>query len=191
MTAFVVDGIHTVLSSHVGHPGHNVLANGSFLFFRACKNFKINNPEEYSSEGLEKLLKNRCQNILFLRSAQGSQYLSDDLRKAGLEIDDIPLYDVRGSDDPRLDHLIRQAETIDIFAFTRSSTAKYLMKRAAVLGREEQLRYAMAKARIAVIGKPTAAELERLGIRVDIMPKQFTFEALLQAVQRFEFRRFE
>jgi uroporphyrinogen III methyltransferase/synthase len=148
-------------------------------------------PEEYSSEGLEKLLKNRCQNILFLRSAQGSQYLSDDLRKAGLKIDDIPLYDVKGSDDPRLDHLISHAATIDIFAFTSSSTAKYLMKQAAVLGREEQLRDAMARARIAVIGKPTAAELERLGIRVDIMPDRFTFEALLQAVQRYEFQRFE
>jgi uroporphyrinogen III methyltransferase/synthase len=148
-------------------------------------------PDEYSSEGLEKLLSNRCENILFLRSAQGSQYLSDDLRKAGLMIDDIPLYDVTGSDDPQLDHLIGQAASIDIFAFTSSSTARYLLKRAAELGLERQLRDAMARARIAVIGKPTAAELERLGIRVDVMPEQFTFEALLQAVQRTEFQRFE
>ncbi len=148
-------------------------------------------PDEYSSEGLEKLLRNRCDNVLFLRSAQGSQYLSDDLRKAGLIIDDIPLYDVIGSDDPRLDHLIGRASTIDIFAFTSSSTARYLLKRASELGLEKELRKALTRAKVAVIGKPTAAELERLGIRVDVMPEQFTFEALLQSVQQDDFQRSE
>jgi uroporphyrinogen III methyltransferase/synthase len=141
-------------------------------------------PEEYSSRGLENLLENRCKDILFLRSAQGSQYLSEDLRKAGLEVDDIPLYDVTGSADPRLDHLISNATTIDVFAFTSSSTARYLLRRAKELGMEMPLRDAMDKAKVAVIGKPTAAELERLGIRVDVMPERFTFEALLQAIKR-------
>jgi uroporphyrinogen III methyltransferase / synthase len=141
-------------------------------------------PEEYSSQGLKKLLENRCKNILFLRSAQGSQYLSDELKNAGLKVDDVALYDVTGSADPRLDLLIGNASTIDVFAFTSSSTARCLLKRAKELGLEIPLREAMARAKVAVIGKPTAAELKRLGIRVDVMPEQFTFEALLQAIKR-------
>lgn len=142
-------------------------------------------PEEYSSRGLEILLRNRCKNVLFLRSAQGSQYLSDDLRLAGLMIDDIPLYEVTGSGDPRLDNLIRNSSAVDIFAFTSSSTARCLVERASELGLDAPLREALEKAVVAVIGKPTAAELERLGVRVDVMPEEFTFEALLKALRRW------
>jgi uroporphyrinogen III methyltransferase/synthase len=141
-------------------------------------------PEEYSSKGLETLLRNRCKKVLFLRSAQGSRYLSDDLRTAGLVVDDIPLYEVTGSKDQRLDDLIRKASVIDIFAFTSSSTARYLVERAVELGLEATLRVALAKAEVAAIGKPTAEELERLRVRVDVMPEEFTFEALLRALRK-------
>lgn len=141
-------------------------------------------PEEYSSKGLKILLRNRCKNVLFLRSAQGSQYLLDDLRLAGLTIDDIPLYEVAGSDDTRLDDLIRNASAVDIFAFTSPLTARFLVERARELGLDAALREALGKAVVAVIGKPTALELERLRVRVDVMPEEFTFEALLKALRR-------
>jgi uroporphyrinogen-III synthase len=105
------------------------------------------------------------------------------LRLAGLTIDDIPLYEVTGSEDPRLDDLIRNASSVDIFAFTSSSTARFLVERARELGRDAPLREALKNAVVAVIGKPTAAEMERLGVRVDVMPEEFTFEALLQALR--------
>ena len=130
------------------------------------------------------MLPNKCKNILFLRSAQGSKYLSDSLRGAGLVVDDIPLYSVAPSGDPRLDDLIRNAKDIDIFAFTSSSTARYLIQRAQELGQEKELRAALANATTAVIGKPTAEELKRLNIRVDVMPEEFTFGAMLQALRR-------
>src|SRR5690606_25791038 len=90
-------------------------------------------PESYSSEGLENMLKKRFKSILFLRSAQGSQYLSDGLRAAGILVDDIPLYGVVNSFDPRLDRLIERAGEVDIFAFTSSSTARNLVERATEL----------------------------------------------------------
>ena len=120
-------------------------------------------PEEYSSAGLEKMLKGKCRSILFLRSAQGSQYLSEGLRAAGLLVDDIPLYEVVPSGDPRLDDLIKRARSVDIFAFTSSSTARNLMERAQSLGLETELREALGNATVAAIGKPTAEELARLG----------------------------
>jgi uroporphyrinogen-III synthase len=153
---------------------------------RALEKYGLNSfvPEEYSSEGLQKMLQGRCGRILFLRSAQGSRYLSEGLRSAGLVVDDIPLYDVAPSNDPRLDDLIRGARRIDVFAFTSSSTARYLLERAREMGLEKDLRAALAAAKVAVIGKPTAEELSRLGIHVDVMPERFTFEAMLQALRR-------
>ncbi len=141
-------------------------------------------PAEYSSEGLLQMLKGKCRRILFLRSAQGSRYLSEGLKSAGLAVDDVPLYEVVPSKDPRLDDLINEAEGVDIFAFTSSSTARLLIERANEIGQEAKLRESLAKATVAAIGKPTAAELERLGVKVDVMPERFTFEAMLQALRR-------
>lgn len=140
-------------------------------------------PEEYSSAGLERMLKGKCSHILFLRSAQGSQYLSEGLRAAGLIVDDIPLYEVVSSGDIRLDDLIRRARSVDIFAFTSSSTARNLLARSAEMGLEAELREALESGTVAAIGKPTAEELARLGVRVSVMPEKFTFEAMLQALK--------
>jgi uroporphyrinogen III methyltransferase/synthase len=149
----------------------------------SSQGYRADVPDEYSSEGLLRMLKGRCSSILFLRSAQGSRYLTEGLRAAGLAVDDIALYDVGPSGDARLDGLIARAKSVDIFAFTSSSTARFLIERAAALGREEELLRALQTGMVAAIGKPTAEELDRLGIRVDVMPERFTFEAMLAALQ--------
>jgi uroporphyrinogen III methyltransferase/synthase len=143
-------------------------------------------PQEYSSAGLLEMLQGQCRRILFLRSAQGSRYLSEGLRAAGLQVDDIPLYEVVSSGDLRLDELIKRAKSVDIFAFTSSSTARNLIERAKALGEESHLREALREATVAAIGKPTREELDRLGVRVDTMPEIFTFEAMLQALSERE-----
>jgi uroporphyrinogen-III synthase len=145
-------------------------------------NLRSEMPESYSSEGLERMLRGRYRSILFLRSAQGSRYLSDGLRATGIVVDDIPLYGVVDSSDPRLDRLIERAGEVDIFAFTSSSTAKNLVSRAREMGREEELRRALARATVTAIGKPTAQELSRLGVVVDVIPERFTFQAMLEAL---------
>ena len=136
-------------------------------------------PEEYSSAGLERMLRGRCGSILFLRSAQGSRYLSQGLKEAGLFVDDIPVYDTVPSGDPRLDEMIMMIRSVNIFAFTSSSTARFLVQRAEKLGRSEELYQALAAGTVAAIGLPTAQELEKLGIKVDVMPEKFTFQAML------------
>ena len=142
-------------------------------------------PDEYSSAGLERILKGRCKHVLFLRSAQGSQYLSQRLIESGILVDDVPLYDVCPSGDPRLDEMIRRSKEIDIFAFTSSSTARFLVQRSIELGLETYLTDTLRNATIAAIGEPTAKELKRLGIHVDVMPKRFTFEAMLQELRYY------
>jgi uroporphyrinogen III methyltransferase/synthase len=140
-------------------------------------------PDEYSSAGLESMLKGKCSSILFLRSAQGSRYLSEGLKANSIYVDDIALYETVPSGDPRLDELIMMARSIDIFAFTSSSTARYLVERARDLGQEKELLGALRAGTVAAIGLPTAEELSRLGIKVDVMPEKFTFEAMLSVLK--------
>jgi uroporphyrinogen-III synthase len=99
-------------------------------------------------------------------------------------VDDVSLYEVVPSHDPRLDELLLDPGQADVFAFTSSSTARFLMQRAMELGLADTLNEALDQATVAAIGKPTAEELARLDIRVDVMPEEFTFPALLRALRR-------
>jgi len=60
------------------------------------------------------------------------------------------------SGDPRLDELIMRARSVDIFAFTSSSTARNLIERAKALGEESELRQALRDATVAAIGQTDA-----------------------------------
>jgi uroporphyrinogen III methyltransferase/synthase len=75
-------------------------------------------PEEYSSFGLERMLKGKCKRILFWRSAR--PYYPRALELWGLQL---TMFTLRGgpSHDPRLDDLIDEAKSVDIFAFCSSS----------------------------------------------------------------------
>lgn len=140
-------------------------------------------PDEYSSRGLVSAL-GGIKRVLLLRSAQGSAELLEGLMAAGAEVEDVPVYEVVGSGDGRLDDLIRRAELIDVFAFTSGSTVRHLMSRARELGLEDRLMRAMKSALVVAIGPPTSAVLEELGVRVDIIPERYTFEGMLEAVRR-------
>ena len=140
-------------------------------------------PESYSSRGLALALAPRFKRVLLLRSAKGSPELVEILKEAAVEVDEVHLYDISPSEDPRLDWLIRRGRP-DIYAFTSGSTAKNLMERARELGCEEDLRDNLAGATVAAIGPPTKAELERLGVRVDRVPERFTFEGMLEEIRR-------
>jgi len=140
-------------------------------------------PDVFSSEGLADALIRRFERVLLLRSAKGSPVLVEMLEKAGVEVDEIQLYDITPSNDPRLDRLIKQ-ERPDIFAFTSGSTSRYLMERARELGLEGSLRMKLEQARVVAIGPPTKAELDRLDVRVDAMPERYTFGAMLETLGR-------
>jgi uroporphyrinogen III methyltransferase/synthase len=139
-------------------------------------------PDEYSSAGLTKLLRS-CKKVVLLRSKLGSPKLREELLGSGVEVEDIPLYEIVGSRDPRLDDLIRRPESVDIFAFTSASTARHLLKRAGELEALDALRRALVRSVVAAIGPPTTKELKSLGIRVDVMPERFTFPDMLAAIK--------
>ncbi len=139
-------------------------------------------PSVYSSRGLLEPLR-AFKRVLLLRSAQGSPELLEGLRSSGVEAEDIPIYEVVGSGDGRLDDLIRNAEMIDVFAFTSGSTARFLIERSKDLGLEEYLRKALSSGLVIAIGPPTASVLREMGIRVDVIPQRYTFEGMLEAAR--------
>jgi uroporphyrinogen III methyltransferase/synthase len=140
-------------------------------------------PESFSSKGLASALAPRFKRVLLLRSAKGSPELVDILEVAGVEVDEVHLYDIAPSADPRLDWLILRGRP-DVFAFTSGSTAKNLIERAKDLGSEADLRERLARVKVAAIGPPTKAELARLGVRVDYVPEKYTFESMLEEIRR-------
>lgn len=140
-------------------------------------------PESFSSKGLAMALTPKFKRVLLLRSAKGSAELVEILEAAGVEVDEVHLYDIAPSADPRLDWLILRGRP-DVFAFTSGSTAKNLIERAKELGFEADLRETLARSKVAAIGPPTKAELERLGVRVDFVPERYTFESMLEEIRR-------
>jgi len=140
-------------------------------------------PESFSSRGLAHALAPKFKRVLLLRSAKGSPELVEILEEAGVEVDEVHLYDIAPSADPRLDWLILRGRP-DVFAFTSGSTAKNLIERAKELDAEADLREKLARSKVAAIGPPTKAELERLGVRVDFVPERYTFESMLEEVRR-------
>ena len=140
-------------------------------------------PESFSSRGLALALAPRFKRVLLLRSAKGSPELVEILEEAGVEVDEVHLYDIAPSGDPKLDWLILRG-TPDVFAFTSGSTARNLLARAKELGAEDCLRERLSEAKVAAIGPPTRAVLEDLGVRVDVMPERYTFRAMLEELRR-------
>ena len=141
-------------------------------------------PESWSSAGLALALKDRVSSVLLLRSAQGSEELVSELLSAGINVDDLHLYDITASGDPRLDALIRDLY-VDVFIFTSASTARFLVKRASELGLLDLLKEKLEGAVVAAIGPPTAAELKMLGVKVDLMPERYTFREVLEELKSY------
>lgn len=69
-----------------------------------------------------------------------------------------------------------------MFAFTSSMSAKSFIDEAKKHYTDEEVEDMLDCAIIAAIGEPTKDTLEQMGVRVDVMPKEATFHALLQSV---------
>jgi uroporphyrinogen-III synthase len=60
---------------------------------------------------------------------------------------------------------------------------KGFMKQAEELGAEETIKEALNRAVVGAIGTPTGNTLKKYGINADVIPDEFTFEALLKAIK--------
>lgn len=131
-------------------------------------------PEQFTGEQLVLGLGHVTgQRILLPRAKIGRQEIVEMLRERGAVVDDIPLYDTVTAV-PTPSALAELEKGIDVITFTSPSSVRNFLK--IVKNKPDR------SVRIAVIGPSTAAEAEKFGLTVDIMPDEYTIDGLVKAI---------
>ncbi|MFP3870422.1 MAG: uroporphyrinogen-III C-methyltransferase [Syntrophobacteria bacterium] len=140
-------------------------------------------PSEYRAEAvIEELLEReeiRGRRFLLPRAARAREILPERLREMGARVDVVSAYETVRP--PGKTEEIRrrfQQGAIDCVTFTSSSTVEYF---AAMLA-EEHLPSLVGNAAVACIGPVTAKTAFSYGLKVNIMPEDYTIEALAASI---------
>lgn len=140
-------------------------------------------PDEYKAENLAGRLREegiKGKRILVARAAIGREVLVDELRKEA-EVVEVSLYDTGMPRDKgpmeAVAAALRKGE-IDAFIFTSSQSARNLFT---ALGMD--IAKDLKKAKVCAIGPVTAATLREFGVKVEVMPREYTVTACLDALE--------
>ncbi|MGE5431176.1 MAG: uroporphyrinogen-III synthase [Syntrophomonadaceae bacterium] len=140
-------------------------------------------PKEFSAEGLIAELKEsdvKGKNIFIPGSAIAGTLLPEALRQMGANVRTAASYNVAV---PSGENVSIYKEKLsgskpDLFIFTSPSSFRNFL---GIMEVKEVNKYFKDFA-VAAIGPTTAAEIEKSGLSVDILPKEYTMEGLLRAV---------
>jgi uroporphyrinogen III methyltransferase/synthase len=139
-------------------------------------------PENYIAESLiECIGKDNIEGKKFLlpRASVAREVLPHTLRKMGASIDVVPAYQTILPEQPESSFLKRLNEgTIDVITFTSSSTVTNFLDR---LDKEHYEK--LKKITIACIGPITQKTAEDHGLKVTIVPNQYTVAGLFSAIK--------
>ncbi len=141
-------------------------------------------PEKFVAESLlESIGKENVKGKRFLlpRAETARETLPETLRELGAEIDVVPAYRTILPETGKQALIERLKEgSLDVIAFTASSTVKNFME---LMG--EDCKDELTKIAIACIGPITAQTAQDLGLKVDVVPTDYTIESLVQAIEDF------
>lgn len=145
-------------------------------------------PREYRAEAILEELKPeemRGKRVLLPRAAEARDILPYTLREWGAEVDVVEAYrTVAARSDGRwLTDLLRR-RGVDMVTFTSSSTVSHF----AAIFREEEVKRLLSSSAVACIGPITQRTAEDLGLRVDVVARDYTIPGLTQAIVEY-FRR--
>jgi uroporphyrinogen-III synthase len=147
-------------------------------------------PGEFTSTGLVEMLTSRDisgRTVCLLRSDHGDPILVTGLQDAGATVIEVAIYKlVPRPEDESLVAMVREslAGNVDAFAFPSALTAATFIEAADMLGAKDELIAMLNGRQVVAIGPPTRKRLEGMGVRVDIMPRQATFQAMLDELKR-------
>mgnify|MGYP003299550327 FL=1 len=141
-------------------------------------------PEDFVAESLiESIGKEKItgQRFLIPRAAVAREVLPKTLREMGAQVDIAPAYQTI-LPKPKSDAFSKRLQSgdIDVLTFTSSSTVKNFLE---LTGKS--LFEKVKKTRIACIGPITAETAKNAGLNVDILPKEYTVPALLEAIEDY------
>lgn len=139
-------------------------------------------PKEFKAEGLIAELKRRGvkgERILIPRAKVAREVLPQSLRKLGVEVEVVPVYQTvpDQSSAQKIRDLLGRGE-VDFITFTSSSTVKNF----ASLLKGLDLAKLLGKVKIACIGPITADTARKLGLQVDIVASEYTTEGLIETI---------
>lgn len=142
-------------------------------------------PREYQAEAILEALKPdelRGKKILLPRAAQARDILPETLRGWGAEVDVVEAYrTIAGRADAASLKTLLRAKKVDVITFTSSSTVHHFVRLFAGADMKELL----ARTAVACIGPITQKTAEEKGIRVDIVPREYTIPGLTQAIVEY------
>jgi uroporphyrinogen-III synthase len=141
-------------------------------------------PEEFSSAGLVAALSGRVpgERCEVARSDHGSAVLTDGLNAAGAYVHETVLYRlVRPEASGRSAELAARGELAGA-CFTSSLTVEHFLAAAEARNLREDALRGLNRAVVGCIGDPTRETATALGVAVDVVPEEATFEALARAV---------
>lgn len=145
-------------------------------------------PADYSSEGIVEALCPEVKGKIvdLARSAFGAKVLIEGLEKCGATVYETHVYTLSIPEGAAQKELIKRtlAGEVDAFAFTSSMMVKGFMRHAELQGAEKTIKETLSRAVIGAIGTPTGNTLKKHGVDTDVIPEEFTFEALIKAIKK-------
>lgn len=137
-------------------------------------------PDEYTSSGLVSRLADEVSGarVEVARSDHGSEVLLSGLEAAGAYLHETVLYRLVRPDESGATADLAAAGRLDAACFTSSLTVEHFLEAARVRGDGVEALEGLNEAVIGVIGEPTAETAADLGVDVDIVSSEATFETL-------------
>ncbi len=149
-------------------------------------------PEKYSSEGLLECLKARDiagKVIRIPRTTSAAPTLNEQLKAMGADVEEIHVYESGLPVDESLKARFFEdlsAGRINAILFGSGLSAKNIFKMLTEKASMERLREILAaKVTVVAIGPTTAEALAELGVKVDVVPKDYLFEEALSALAEY------
>ncbi len=136
-------------------------------------------PDEYSTRGIIKRIerfKIKGKKILLPRADIAPSRLPNGLEKLGARVEEVAAYETQLPEGENLAAVRSKLRSgkIDIIVFTSSSTVRNFIK---LMGDTD-----VGKARVACIGRVTASEAEKSGMKPDFVPQEYTIEGLVEEI---------
>jgi uroporphyrinogen III methyltransferase/synthase len=119
--------------------------------------------------------------VLLPRPTGARDYIPKKLKRLGAAVDEIEAYQTAQPDCSRSHVEALSASTIDMVTFTSPSTVSNLL----AISKDKPIHEQILQAEIACIGPVTAQKATEMGLRVSVVPGEYTVEALAKAIVKF------
>lgn len=139
-------------------------------------------PSEFQAEGVVSVLAKKGiagKRFLLPRAKEARELLPEEIQRKGGAVDVVAAYETVKPQYTRQEiEALLSGSRIDMVTFASSSTLRNFIE---IIGKEASRAW-IASSPIACIGPITAKTADEFGLKVDVIPKEYTFPALADAI---------